>query len=120
MKLKGKVRHGQIVVDADLSHLNGKTVIITEQKATRSVNQNNYYWGVVLEKLSDHTGFTPIEMHEVLKQMFNGTWVELKDNQYLIPTTTTTLNTKEFEDLMAKIRTWASIELGCFIELPNE
>jgi hypothetical protein len=35
-------------------------------KKTRSTQANNYYWGVVVKRVSDHLGYTPEETHTVL------------------------------------------------------
>jgi hypothetical protein len=36
----------------------------------RSIPQNKFYWGVVIDILSNHTGFEPEEVHEVLRAKF--------------------------------------------------
>lgn len=86
---------------------------------SRSLKQNAYYWSVVLELLSEETGFTPVEVHEALKAKFlpsrTAPWKDLP-----IPSRSTTdLTTKEFEEYMAQVRTWAA-QLGVLIPLPNE
>jgi hypothetical protein len=90
-------------------------------RENRSGNQNKYYWGVVIKTLSDETGFTPEEMHEVLKRKF------LKYNKVLpngeqvgITMSTTDLDTKEFEEYMEEVRRFAIQELDILILLPNE
>ena len=88
-----------------------------KNKATvRSVQQNRYYWGVVVDLLAAYTGYLPEEMHEALKMLF------LKDNTRKIPTlrSTTELTTIEFEDFLEGVRVWAASELNCIIPLPNE
>jgi hypothetical protein len=90
-------------------------------RGNRSGQQNKYYWGVVIKTLSDETGFTPEEMHEVLKRKFlkyckalpNGEQVEVTES-------TTDLDTKEFEDFMENVRRFAIQELDILINLPNE
>jgi ribosomal protein L39E len=96
-------------------------VELKEDRDNRSNNQNKYYWGVVIKTLSDETGFTPDEMHEVLKRKFlkyckalpNGEQVEVTES-------TTDLDTKEFEEYMEQIRRFAIQELDILILLPNE
>jgi hypothetical protein len=90
-------------------------------RGNRSGQQNKYYWGVVIKTLSDETGFTPEEMHDVLKWKFlkyskvlpNGEQVEVTES-------TTDLDTKEFEDFMEQVRRFAITELDILIPLPNE
>ena len=36
----------------------------------RSNQQSRYYWGIVVQILSEHTGFTKDEVHELLKRKF--------------------------------------------------
>jgi hypothetical protein len=90
----------------------------------RSLQENSYYWGVCLKILSEDTGYTPNEMHEVCRSMFLNEKVMLKINgkmqEKTIPISTTGLTTIEFEEYLSKIRQWASIELSCYLPLPNE
>lgn len=96
----------------------------SSDKKQRSSNQNRYYFGVVIPCLSEHTGFTVNEMHEVLKYKFLKGWKTLKTKKYYVEAeyvrSTTDLNTSEFEDYMTKVREFASIELSCYIPEPNE
>lgn len=41
-------------------------VTVEEQKATRTIEANAYYWGVVVEALSKATGYESEEVHEFL------------------------------------------------------
>lgn len=97
----------------------------SSDKKQRSNSQNKYYWSVVLERLSNHTGYTTNEIHEILKNRFLKGWKTLKNrkNEYIeaeYARSTTDLNTKEFEDYMTKVREFASIVMGCWIPEPNE
>jgi hypothetical protein len=91
-------------------------VSVTKWRKPRSDNQNSYYWGCVIELLSEHSGYTPDEMHEALKQLF------LTDKTLQIPKvkSTTDLNTLEFEEFLSKVRIWASVELQVNIPFPRE
>lgn len=92
-------------------------------KKDRSNNQNRYYWGVVIKLLSEHTGFEPDEMHEVLKHIFLSypkTLETKKPELVYISKSTSGLSTKDFEDFMSRVRTWASLELAVWIPEPNE
>lgn len=90
----------------------------------RSNQQSRYYFGVVVDILSNHTGFTPEEMHEILKHKFLRDWKKIKTVngvfEYVYTKSTTILSTAEFENYLAKIREWAAIELNCQIPEPNE
>lgn len=93
-------------------------------KKDRSNNQNRYYWGVVVNELSEHTGFTPDEVHEILKHKFlwKVLFVKAKSgtDKVLVGKSTAQLTTAEFENFMRDVRQWASIELGVWIPEPNE
>lgn len=95
-----------------------------EEKKNRSSQQNRYYHGIVLERLSLHIGYTPDEMHEVLKHKFLRTWrtipTKTGPEEIEITRSTTELTTKDFEEYMTQVREWASINLGCWIPEPNE
>ncbi len=86
----------------------------------RSVNQNKYYWGCVVKEISDYTGFDTGEVHEIIKSKFLKSFKEYKGHVLEYTKSTTDLTTTSFDDLMIQIRTWASQELGIFINLPNE
>ena len=105
-----------------LSVNHSKPITITGRKVYkgRSNNQNRYYWGVVLSVLSQHTGHTQDELHEILKYKFNRQFVELGGKHYPVGGSTTELETIQFEEYLEKVRLWAVTELGCEIPLPNE
>lgn len=99
-------------------------VVITahkEAKPTRSVQQNSYYWGVVIAMIAEHTGHDADEVHEALKTMFlRKHQLNFGSNLVSITPTTTTLDTALMEAYLSRIREWASLDLGLFVPLPNE
>ena len=46
-------------------------ITVQEDKDTRSIQQNKYYWGVVLPTIADHIGTSTESLHEDMKIMFN-------------------------------------------------
>lgn len=90
----------------------------------RSNPQNKYYWGCVVQILSDELGYTPNEIHEIIKYKFLTSKLPIETKKTRVNVgilkSTTDLDTKEFEELMSKVRQWASIELGIYITEPNE
>lgn len=94
-------------------------IIIRRHRKTRTNPQNAYYFGVVVKLISEHTGYTPDETHEIIKQLFFAREIEIGDRIVTIATTTKE-NTQQWEDKMTMIRTWASGELGIFIPAPHE
>jgi len=126
----GRVKYGKFVLDNPnkylvwLSKLEGQYIelVVRKQKSQRSLNQNNYMWGVVYEILSQHLGYTTDEIHEICKFKFlriiKVRGDEIGGMEYV--RSTTKLNTSEFEEYLEKIKRWSAEELNCFIPDPNE
>ena len=96
-------------------------VTVSSKRPSRTNLQNRYYWSVVVKTLSDELGYTPEEMHDVLRYKFLGTsQVEFSSEKITRINSTTKLNTTEMEDYMSQIRMWASSEMNIQIPLPNE
>jgi hypothetical protein len=120
----GKIEGSLIVWDTPekvreyLKGLEGKRIDITvkRERSQRSINQNNYYFGVVCKVLGDYFGYEVDDMHEALKLKF------LQVGPCDVPTikSTTKLNTSEFEDYLERIRRWAATEYSVVVPLPNE
>lgn len=81
----------------------------------RSNNQNAYYWSIVLQLISDHTGETVEDLHDHFRVRFL-----MRGEKFARPVSTTSLSVSEFEDYLSKIRMFASQDLNVFIPLPNE
>lgn len=121
----GRVIGGKAIMDTPervweyIKTLDGNRieVVIRKARSQRSNQQNRYYHGIVLELLSQHTGYTPDEMHEICKYQF------LKqggDGKFEYIKSTTKLNTAEFETYLENIKRWAVDILGLVIPDPNE
>lgn len=101
-------------------------VTIARRRATRSAQANAYYWGVVLEALSEHTGYTPEELHDVCKAKFLPKALALNNgngevvDEYVLGGSTRSLKTNEFHEYVEKIRRWAGADLDCYIPDPGE
>ena len=104
--------------------LSGEDVTVTVNKyrayKQRSNEQNRYYWGVVVKLLSDETGHSAEEIHEVLKIKFLLKPYNLKGKQLPGATSTADLTTAEFESYLSQVRSWASQELAVYIPAPHE
>ena len=86
------------------------------KKETRSAKQRKYQWGCVYKILSHETGYTPDEMHFLMGKEF----LSYENQGETFIRSTTKLNTTEMEIYLANVRRFASMELSCFIPLPNE
>lgn len=100
------------------------TVLIEKRHATRSAAANSYYWAGVVGAISEHTGYTPDEVHEILKAKFLPKRVALADgngvvvDELVIGGTTTRLNKLEFGEYIERIRQWAAESLDLVIHDP--
>src|SRR5580765_2147333 len=80
------------------------TVTIERKHATRSLAQNRLYFGVYCRVLSEHTGYTPEEIHDYLKAKFLPKKIVMADahgeivEEVTLGTTTTRLNKIQFGD----------------------
>lgn len=95
----------------------GKYILeINKSKNIRSLNQNKFYWSVVLTVLSDYFGYTPEEVHQICASMF----LRYENNGKEFTKSTTKLSTIEFENYIESIRIWAHTDHGVHVPIPNE
>lgn len=105
-----------------VSKLAGKRVyvVVDTERQKRSNDQNEYYWGVVLKLISEHTGYTVNELHDIVRYYFLGAEEKtIAGETVKILKSTTKLNTLQFEEYLGRIRDWASTKLNITIPLPN-
>ena len=123
----GTINKGKLILEAPqrylvhLSGLEGKRVelILRKRKSQRSLQQNKYYWGVVVEILASHCGYDPDEMHEALKVKFLSEGQDEKTGLIKVRSTTK-MTTDEFIKYTDKVIRWAAQDLGVFIPDPNQ
>jgi len=137
MKLlyQGEVREDGLHIyhrkDFEKSILNflGKKVniIIEQKKKKRSIEQNAYYWGVVVPLVK--LGLTDVgykidkeETHDFLKSQFLKKELINEKTGEILKTvgSTQNLSTSDFMDFIAEIQQWASEFLNVYIPDPNE
>jgi len=87
-----------------------------KEKKARSSQQNRYYWGCVCKTISKDTGYTPDEIHQLMQKQF----LKYENKGEWFVKSTTKLNTKDMEDYLENVRRFASMELSCYVPLPNE
>lgn len=101
-------------------------VTVKRMRATRSLLQNAYYWGVVVQMLSEHTGYTPDEVHDLLKMQFIPKKLAVCDGngivhgEYVLGGSTRKMNTIAFGDYLEAIRQWAAETLDVVIPDPDQ
>lgn len=102
-------------------------VSVKRQRATRSQQQNAYYWGVVIERLVEQCDFnyTADDMHELLKARFIPKRMAIADGngeivaEYVFGGSTRRMNTLEFGDYLRDIKAWALDKLKLEIPEPD-
>lgn len=89
---------------------------VNRSKAKRSLNQNRYYWGVIVTLFSQATGYTSNEAHQTLA----GYFLKYEKDGKQFVRSTTDLDTKQFEDYAEQCRVFMWQELNVHVPLPNE
>ena len=122
----GKVENGKLILSnqqifkEELKDLSGNIVIeVKEGRAKRSNRQNRYLWSIPYKLLSNHTGYTSEEIHEICKYKFLRAHYEVGEEKYDVGKSTTKLSTTEFEEYAENIRRWGAT-LGVVIPEPNQ
>ena len=87
-----------------------------EKKETRSDKQRRYQWGVPYKIISNHTGYTPDEVHQEMGKMF----LSYEKDGKMFVKSTTKLSTKNMEIYLESVRRFAATELFRFVPNPNE
>ncbi len=121
----GTIQDGKLLLDnkpeftAHLHTLNGKRVNVSVEKQTRrrSQDQNEWYWGVILKMISQHTGQDPQSLHEAFKYKFSE---KITLNGLVIPQSTRTRDTIDFSAYCESIRQWAREFLNLDIPDPKK
>lgn len=119
-------QHGSLLLDqkADFREYLRKRagqlveVIVRKRRSKRSLEQNGYYWCVVIAMSAEYYGYEADEMHEAWKLHF----LRLEDPDHKLPTvrSTTSLSTVEMEEYQERIRRKTLEDFGAIIPLPNE
>ena len=125
---EGKIKNGKLILREKkgfriwLDGLEGQEVqaIIRRPQRIRSQNENKYYWGIVVEMISNETGQDKETIHNVLKDLFLKERIFLKNKEYEVIKSTAELTTIQFEEFLRQCRQWASMELGIYVPEPNE
>ena len=100
-------------------------VTVKRLRATRSQQQNRYWWGVCVELVSEHTGYTPEDIHEIAKQMFIPKRLAVADGngeiqgEFVVGGSTRQMNTEEFGEFIERFKQWAAETLDVVIPDPE-
>jgi hypothetical protein len=96
------------------------TITIQPETRGRSVAQNKFYWGVCVTAVSEHTGYSPEEVHEIAKELFLPRHPAGADDREEPRRTTTTLSSTEMTEFIDQFRRWAAETVGVVIDDPKE
>lgn len=100
-------------------------VRIERTRASRSQQQNRYWWGVCIHLVSEHTGYSPEEIHELAKQMFLPKTLAVANGngeivgEYVLGGSSTKLDVVEFGAFIERFKQWAAETLDVVIPDPD-
>lgn len=99
-------------------------VIVRPASRPRSLAQNAFYWGACIAAVSEHTGYTPDEVHELAKQLFLPQHVAIADlngeivADRVVGGSTSRLSTADMHEFTERFRRWAAETVGVVIPDP--
>ena len=123
---QGKINKGRLILETPdrfrvhLSRYEGQQVefSLRKKKSQRSSEQNRAYFGIAVEILCKHTGFSREEMHEALKQKF-ASRIDEKTGLTIVESTAS-MDTVRFMRYYDDIQKWAAEFLNVYIPSPGE
>ncbi len=124
---EGKVQKGKLILQDPnrfrllLAKNEGKEVelVLRKKKRHRTLNQNAWYWGVIVRMLSEHLGYTADECHFALRQKFARIPERDRDG-LMVAESTAAMDTKRFSQYCDEIVRWSAEYLHLYIPSPNE
>ena len=92
-------------------------VTVSRQQHNRTMPQNRYYFGVVVEMVAGYIGESRDETHALLKEKFlPRRRIELLNGKFIeMPPSTRELDVEQFTAYIEQIRVWAAQWLGLSI-----
>lgn len=102
------------------------TVLIEKETHSRSLKQNAYFHGVIVQAVSDHTGYEFDEAKELLKRFCNPKTLEVVNkesggvDEVIIGGSTASLSVEDFAAFCSRCQRWAAETLDIYIPDPNE
>lgn len=121
---KGRLDPSQAQKDAIAAYLGsvkGEMVSlrIAPPKKVRSVQANKFLWGVVYKSISQHTGYTTEEVHDLCRNEFlPRKFIKIGTKEHQQRKSTAELSVAEFQEYLSRVEAWAGAELG--IAMPLE
>ena len=79
-------------------------IFVCDDRPVRSLQQNKYYWSVIIPIMAGHLGYSKVEMHELFKiQFLPRHQIEVDGKQFSYSESTRNLNTKQFAEYIDEI-----------------
>lgn len=124
----GRIKNREAIRKLFAELKDGTYLIKIATRRRRSLPQNAYYWGVVVDMVKDgliDAGFRDVDAedaHELLKSKFLKKQVFSEQTGEVMDfyRSTAELTTFEFSEYIEKVAQWAAEYLGIAIPLPNE
>jgi hypothetical protein len=123
----GIIKQGKEIFDSPNRYLVHKAkmegkrfeLVLRLQKSQRSIQYNRYYFGVIVEILSECIGYDRESMHENLKLKFASSRDPDHEGMFIIERTSK-MTTERFIKYCADIQQWAAEYLNVYLPDPNE
>lgn len=101
------------------------TVTIEREVQSRSGKANAAYWATIVTPISEHTGYEPDEVHELLKRFCNPKVVTVTDKEtgvveeVTIGGSTASMTNEEFTIYFKRCQQFAAEKLDCYCPDPD-
>lgn len=99
--------------------------VVEAVRKSRSLRINRAYWACIVNPISEHTGYEPDEVHELLKRFCNPKTVEMVDKEtgeveeVTIGGSTASMTTEDFNLYFARCQQFAAERLDCICPDPD-
>ena len=126
-KFLGTIKNGKVLLDEQdayegyLLTLEDKRIelVIKKEEIARTNQQSKYLFGVVYQLISEETGYSKEEVHELMKSIHLKTHMEANGKRYTVVRSTHDLTTVEMTEYIENCKRWASVELNINIPEAN-
>jgi hypothetical protein len=122
-KFFGTVKGGKVLLDNQDSYdsylltLEEKRIemVVKKEETSKTIQQTRYLFGVVYELISEHTGYSKEEVHELMKSIFLKSYKTVNNKRYTVIRSIHDLNTVEMTEYIEQIKRWCATELQIFV-----
>lgn len=94
-------------------------VLVEKKKTSRSKQQLGYLWGIVYPEISNHTGHTPEDLHDIFKVKFLRRKMVWRGSEVVTVGSTSSLTVGEMAEFITNV-ILAAEELGIAIPPPDK